>query len=315
MVHETVKMGADNPDNYYQNATISGEYEYRITGVRNTVNFLGFSTQRGNYGQGGGLPPSGFLDAKDMHIEPDGSFEIIVSCREHEGNWLPMAADSSLLIVRQTFLDRETEVPADLEIRRIGGDGLPSPVTAKSVDEGLSTAGKLVVGASLLFAKWANDFSKHTNELPQMPPEVSNRAGGDPKIAYYHSYWKLAADEALVIEADPPECEHWNFQLDNHWMESLDYRYFRIHINKHTAVYEPDGSVRIIVAHRDPGHPNWIQTVGHDRGTMCFRWVKADEHPQPRCRVVKQNGTGALEDGRADEPPTDAAGAESGGRE
>jgi hypothetical protein len=48
---------------------------------------------------------------------------------------------------------------------------------------------------------------------------------------------------------------------------------------------------------------------------MCFRWVKADEHPQPRCRVVKQNETGALEDGRADEPPTDAAGAESGGRE
>jgi hypothetical protein len=292
MVHETVKMGADNPDNYYQNATISGEYEYRITGIRNTVNFLGFSTQRGNYGRGGGLPPSGFLDAKDMHIEPDGSFEIIVSRTKHRGNWLPMESDSSLLIVRQTFLDRETEIPADLEIRRIGGDGMPSPVTAKSIDEGLSTAGKLVVGASLLFAKWANDFSKHTNELPQMPPEVSNRAGGDPKIAYYHSYWKLEPDEALLIEAVVPPCEHWNFQLNNHWMESLDYRYFRIHINKHTAVYEPDGSVRIIVAHRDPGHPNWIRTVGHSRGTMCFRWVKADEHPQPRCRVMKHTELG-----------------------
>src|SRR5687768_16420493 len=29
MVHETIKMGADNPDNYYLNARISGEYEYR----------------------------------------------------------------------------------------------------------------------------------------------------------------------------------------------------------------------------------------------------------------------------------------------
>jgi hypothetical protein len=28
MVHETVKMGADNPDNYYQNAQISGMYTY-----------------------------------------------------------------------------------------------------------------------------------------------------------------------------------------------------------------------------------------------------------------------------------------------
>ena len=30
--HETVKMGDDNPDNYYQNAPISGRHEYRISG-------------------------------------------------------------------------------------------------------------------------------------------------------------------------------------------------------------------------------------------------------------------------------------------
>src|SRR5438309_1719585 len=45
MVHETVKMGADNPDNYYQNAAISGEYEYRIIGRRGTVAYLSFATQ------------------------------------------------------------------------------------------------------------------------------------------------------------------------------------------------------------------------------------------------------------------------------
>ncbi len=37
VVHETVKMGADNPDNHYQNAAISGACEYRITGNRGTV--------------------------------------------------------------------------------------------------------------------------------------------------------------------------------------------------------------------------------------------------------------------------------------
>ena len=67
---------------------------------------------------------------------------------------------------------------------------------------------------------------------------------------------------------------------------SLDYRHHRIHVNKHTATYEPDGSVRIVVAHRDPGLPNWIDTVGHESGTMCFRWVRAQGHPQPRTRVV-----------------------------
>jgi hypothetical protein len=44
--------------------------------------------------------------------------------------------------------------------------------------------------------------------------------------------------------------------------------------------------VRIVVAHRDPGLPNWVNTVGHESGTMCFRWVRAQAHPQPRTRVV-----------------------------
>jgi hypothetical protein len=42
MVHETVKLGADNPDNHYSNAQISGAYEYRITGNKNTVFYMGF---------------------------------------------------------------------------------------------------------------------------------------------------------------------------------------------------------------------------------------------------------------------------------
>src|SRR5690349_19626238 len=49
-VHETAKMGADNPDNYYQHAAISGQYEYRLIGVRNTVRTLSFATQSGGYG-------------------------------------------------------------------------------------------------------------------------------------------------------------------------------------------------------------------------------------------------------------------------
>jgi hypothetical protein len=155
------------------------------------------------------------------------------------------------------------------------------------VDDGLRNASTLVVGASLLFAKWARDFQKHSNALPQFDPAVSNAAGGDPNIAYYHSHWQLGSDEALVIDVVPPRCEYWNFQLNNYWMESLEYRFFRVHTNKHLAAANPDGSVRIVVAHSDPGHPNWIQTVGHTSGTMCFRWVRADAHPVPRTRVVR----------------------------
>jgi hypothetical protein len=116
---------------------------------------------------------------------------------------------------------------------------------------------------------------------------VATAAHGDPNIVYYHGYWRLAPDEALVIEATPPPCDTWNFQLNNHWMESLDYRYHPIWVNKHTAHTGADGSVRVVVAHEDPGVENWIPTCGHDRGTMCWRWIRADAHPEPRTRRVK----------------------------
>ncbi|MBN2343117.1 MAG: DUF1214 domain-containing protein [Deltaproteobacteria bacterium] len=286
MVHETVKMGADNPDNYYQNAVISGEYDYRITGTRGSVHFLYLSTQKGGYGQGGNMPPTGSLSSKEIIVDEAGRVEIILSCNRQPGNWLPMEKDTGLVMVRQTFLDKETETPAELHIERIHGDGLPTNLTALSLDEKLMNAANLVAGATFLFSKWTKDFQKHTNRLPQFDPDTSTGAGGDPDIAYFHSYWELDPHEALVIDAMPPDCEHWNFQLNNHWMESLDYRYYRIHINKHSAVYNDDGSVRVIVAHEDPGHPNWLSTTGHTRGTMCWRWIHANAHPEPQTRVL-----------------------------
>jgi len=287
VVHETVKMGSDNPDNYYQNAEISGAYEYKITGMRGSVHYLGFGTQKGSYGQSGGMPPTGYVEASELEINPDGSFELLVSCDKKPGNWLPMEPESGTLIVRQTFMDRSTEEIAELKVERIGGDGLPTALTPDAVNHGLNMASTLVAGASILFAKWSRDWQQHVNTLPRFDQEVSNQAGGDPNIAYYHSYWRLAADEVLVIDAMPPACDHWNFQLDNHWLESLDYRYFTIHVNKHTAIYNADGSVRVIVAHSDPGMPNWINTCNHDCGGMSWRWIRANDHPQPQTQVVK----------------------------
>ena len=286
-VHETAKIGADNPDNYYQNASISGKYEYRIVGKRGSVHYLGFGTQAGNYGSTGRSGPTGYLESADMQIDPNGHFEILVSCRKQSGNWLPMEPDTETLIVRQTFLDREHEKLAELEIKRIDGDSTPSPLTPDAIDRGLTASSNLVVGCAALFANWAEGFRKHKNQLPEFDQGISLAAGGDPHICYYHSYWELEPEEALVVEVIPPECEYWNFQINNHWMESLDYRFHRIAINKHQARLRDDGSVRIVLAHTDPGVDIWLETAGHRRGTMCFRWVRAADHPQPQTRVVK----------------------------
>ncbi len=289
MVHETVKLGADNPDNYYLNAQIDGKNDYRITGKRNTIDYLGFFTQNGSYGSTGGLAPCGVLQGKDMKIKEDGSFEIILSKEKRGDNWLKIEEDTSLLMVRQTFLNRKTEVPCEAHIENLNGRSVPDNISPQRLDEGLKMASMFIAGAPLLFTRWAKGFQKHTNQLPQFDPEVSNAAGGDADIIYYHSYWKLKPNEALRITVKPPTCDTWNFQLNNYWMESLDYRYFTVCFNKGNATYEPDGRVVIIIAHQKPNHPNWMDTCGHFEGTMCWRWYRlaAGESPvEPNCEVV-----------------------------
>ncbi|HSF90135.1 MAG TPA: DUF1214 domain-containing protein, partial [Saprospiraceae bacterium] len=263
--------------------------EYRILGKRNTIDYLGFFTQNGTYGTPGGMAPCGVLEGKDLQMEDDGSFEIILSRERRGKNWLKIEDASSLLIVRQTFLDRKNELPAELRIENLDGRRFPNPVTPEKIDKGLATAALFVAGAPVLFAKWAHGFKKHVNQLPIFDPAVSNAAGGDASIIYHHSYWKLKDGEALIIEFIPPDCDTWNFQLNNYWMESLDYRYFPISINKHSAVTESDGKVKIIVSSTNPGLPNWIDTCRHPEGTMCLRWYRLGQGASPVlpvCRVV-----------------------------
>ena len=191
-----------------------------------------------------------------------------------------------MLIVRQNVLDAETEVLADLTIERVDGDDPPVPLSPARLTEALEDAGRFVAGTASLFADWAEGFREAPNTLQPLDPAVTGGAHGDPNIFFHMGYWELGRDEALVVDLEPPRCEYWNFQLNNHWMESMDYRYHPAHWNLHTATADGEGRVRLVIAHRDPGVPNWLDTAGHARGTMGLRWVKADAHPTPTARVV-----------------------------
>jgi hypothetical protein len=51
-------------------------------------------------------------------------------------------------------------------------------------------------------------------------------------------------------------------------------------------VLEDDGSVVIVVAHVDPGVPNWLDTAGHTVGLMPQRWVEAERGATPTATLV-----------------------------
>lgn len=301
-----IKIGSDNPDNLYQNAMIHGKYgPYRIFGKRGTVHYLGFGSQQGMYGEAGGLKTIGHIDVADIDVCADGSFELLVSTSKPVGQniWMPLAEGVGLIQVRQTFLDRESEVAAEVHIERVSEDRDPIPFDAARLEKALSSTSKLVCGASMMFSNWAREFKAHANTLPPFNQQRSNDVGGDPNIRYYHSYWTLLPTEALVIRATVPACDHWNFQLNNFWLESLDYRYFTVHVNKHSARLRVDGSVVVVVSANDPakmltsaedcGEYSWLSTVAHTQGTMTWRWIKPQGNvpiaalPQPRTKVVQ----------------------------
>ncbi|MFD5830586.1 DUF1214 domain-containing protein [Lentzea sp. NPDC060358] len=282
---DLVKIGADNPDNVYLSANIRGDRTYRITGRRGTIAYFSIGSKANRYAKDGTMASTGELSGADLEVAPDGTVEIIASAAEQPGNWLPLAPDSTGLVVRQTYLDRTCEVPGQWHVERVGGPPAPAGLTPEFLAKALQRASLSVHGTAATFAHWTRTFMKRPNELPDFGQEMFQRAGGDPEIFYLHGYWELAPGEAWVVETDVPDCPYWNFQLGNWWMESLDH-HRRITVNKHTATLSPDGRLTIVVAARDPGTGNWIDTCGHSSGTALLRWLGAGEHPIPQCRVV-----------------------------
>lgn len=289
--HETAKIGADNPDNLYERAEINGKHDYRITGTRGTVAYLGLIAIAGGYeDEDANMRSVGSIDTHGgLEVNDDGTIEFILSREPRPGNWLKITDDTVAVLVRQTFLDRKEEQPAELKIERIREAGeVPAPLTPEQLADNLLRTAGFVKGTATLFADWAQSFLDKPNELPPADQAYCQKLGGDPNIFYYHSYYDLAEDESLVIEVPKvPSCDNWNLQVDNYWMESLDYRYLKIHVNKHTAHYNDDGSVQIVIGEHDPGHPNWLTTAGHRQGTLAFRWIGAEEIVHPTTRVVK----------------------------
>ena len=288
--HETIKLGADNPDNIYEKAVIDGRFDYLLTGNRGTVDYISMATSKGSYAENFKQIETGFLDSNKLKTDSDGNFEILVSAHEQPGNWLPMDKDSESLLIRQTFLDRQVEVPAEIHIKRVDQSVVPEPLSREKIKANFDKAISFYQNTIGLFSQWSKDIRESPNSLPLWDQAFCHAVGGDPNITYYHGHFRLSSDEVMVITLPSiPECQTWNLQVDNYWMESLDYRYHKIAINRHTATVNADGSVDIHIAVKDTGHENWLSTGGHVEGTLCFRWVGCKDPVNPTTRVINHS--------------------------
>ena len=283
----TQKILGDNVDSLYHFAPLRGNRRYRIRGRRGNEVYLAFCVY-------GGKPDGEWservvanLSQRDITCDADGNFSIELAAEPSAaGTAITLAPDAVCVIVRQYFVDRANLRPASFTIEAVDPAGPPPPL------DDASLARKL--GAVATFVRETIQFAPLPSGLPPnllgpaMPWNPNVPGWGTPDNVYSLGLFRLEPDEALVIEGRSPKCVYFGAQLWNRYMQSLDYRYHRVSLNHAEIAFEPDGSFRLVVAHRDPGMPNWLDTAGHREGVVFCRWLQSESLPeQPTSRVIR----------------------------
>lgn len=274
------KSFGDNPDCTYLAASIDGGHTYRVAGTRGTVRWVSFAC-------GGDTAHSSALNNSDLEVDADGGIGVWYSPDRREGNWIKTAPGPQMVFIRQFFGDWDTEEPMRLRIERIGDAVDPPSPSPDDVVKGLQSTMAWLIEDSTRWAGWIDFYRDRPNRFVTGMPGWTD--GGENALGrlLHFCYFDLEPDEALVIRVTPPDCRYWNFELDNYWMNSVDYRYRLSSINGQQAEYSGDGSVVIVVANCDPGIRNWLDTGGHTVGLLINRWVESTESPTPATEVVK----------------------------
>ena len=292
------KWGAENADNQYLWARVRPDASYRIRGRRNSAFDFLLEAKEG-FMQLGDDGVFACVKAHELEFGPDGSFEILLSQKRpagHRGNWLALHPDARYIQIRQYFADWEREGPASFEIEQLGNEGRPpAPLTPARMAEMLDDAGEWVDVTARFWTQWI-DQMRQAHEPEKLKPAV-HFVGGADDIFYGNDMYRLGPDEALVIESEPPDARYWSIQLCDLWFRTLDYATRQTSLNHAQAHLDADGRFRCVIAHRDPGVANWLDTAGYPQGVVQGRWMNCDSQPVPSVRKV------ALADVRKSLPP------------
>jgi hypothetical protein len=273
----TSKSFGDNPDCTYHAGWVDGEHTYRIVGNRGSVKWVSFIVGRSA------------INNRELVSEWDGAFSITVGPEKADGNWLRTEPGLNRVFIRQFFGSWDEEEPMRLRIERIDLDGPPPPPTPEDVARRLQETVTWLKEDSQQWARFVDYYRPWPNQfvagVPDWLDSGNDRINRDRSLTFCH--WVVQRDEALVIRVRPPECFWWNFEMNNEWHNSVDYRYRLSSVNSVQAVTEADGTVVVVLSHVDPGVPNWLDAAGFTSGEINQRWVEAHDHPLPHAQLVK----------------------------
>jgi hypothetical protein len=297
------KIGGDNPDGEYDNLVWDGAIDYKITGNRGSVDHLSFTVLAAQ--PSGRSKSIGYVNERDLELDAEGNFTLWLTAEKPEapGNWIQTgrSAGSGSMLVRQYLGDRETEELATYEIEVVGRqryDPLP-PSDDAQVARSLKEVLHALKGIGLLHRYVSPSLGEDANRFQVRNSDDFGADISSTDNLYVIGTYDFGPEEALIVEVEPLDVRFWNFAIENPWHESVDYAQRRTSRTQDGVSIDPDGKVRFLIAHGRTDHPNYLETAGHRRGFMTFRWVGERETKPPLPTVTRLPLEEAVAKGRA----------------
>ncbi len=296
IVTSTRKSLGDNADAIYFDAAVSSRYAYRVRGRMGGAVYASFTVEAG--GDDGRFPQrtAGVINDTQFDVDADGRFEIFLNGPPRDRNWLALPDDATRITTRHYFEEvRSPAIPPipdlALDITVLDGPGPLPPPSDASVAAGLRRVANYVRSRSLEQTRPGEGdqpafVSREPNAFPApVPPGDHALAAFD--ASYSMAPYVLGPDEALVMTGRWPVCRCANVSLWNRHLQTYDYAHRRVSYNRAQTKLEDDGSFRIVIAHRDPGVANWLDTEGRPFGMVFWRYFLPEgEIATPQAQVV-----------------------------
>jgi hypothetical protein len=296
IVSATRKFTGDNADAIYFDAAVSPEHAYVVRGRMDGAVYVSITVECDTEDGSMATRTAGVINDTRFDVDRDGRFEIRLGGPPRDRNWLGLEPGATRITTRHYYENARSAAAdptrnAALEIETADPTPPPAAPSDASVARGIRRLARFVKSRTLeqppmAQAKQPPFVSIVPNQFPKpVTPDTFGLAAFDAH--YSMAPYVIGPDDALVMTGRWPECRCANVSLWTRFLQTYDYANRPASRNRAQTKLEPDGSFRIVLAHRDPGHPNWIDTEGRPFGLVFWRFMLAEGDVEtPRAEVV-----------------------------
>jgi hypothetical protein len=281
------RWGGDSPDFVYRTIPIAHDGRYEIKGRPTcaeapTVNYSLMADNTAS------PVTQTLLDSLDMDFASDGSFTITVDDTPAEGrrNHIQTRPGADLIMVRDALGDWIVQSANALEVVRLNPMGDPM----REDDMARHCARIALDNVYYTYYCTQSGAGQPPNRI--RPPMSSAAFGGMATQAGTKGNLDLGDGDALIVRSNAAGARFRNVTLTDAFHMSIEYWKRTSSFNARQMAADEDGDFTFVVAHRDPGVHNWLDTGGLRRVIFGQRWQafargEANDDPWMTARLVK----------------------------